>query len=184
MSHKPNDIIARVRELREILGLSQEEVADKLGIALDTFRQYETGQQSIPISTLNAVAELFHVDFTVLLTGEMPRMENYSLVRKGEGVKVERFPGYDFQSLAFNFKNRSMEPMLVSLDEYDDDKAPALVTHTGQEFNLVLAGKIKIVLGKHEFELGEGDSFYFDPRIPHGQRAVGGPAKFLTVINN
>ncbi|NLE53711.1 MAG: helix-turn-helix transcriptional regulator, partial [Lentisphaerae bacterium] len=114
MSHKPDDIIARVRELREILGISQEEVADKLGIALDTFRQYETGQQSIPISTLNAVAELFHVDFTVLLTGEMPRMENYSLVRKGEGVKVERFPGYDFQSLAFNFKNRSMEPMLVS----------------------------------------------------------------------
>ncbi|MGI5922633.1 MAG: helix-turn-helix transcriptional regulator [Lentisphaerae bacterium] len=184
MSHKPNDIIARVRELREILDLSQEEVAEKLGIALDTYRQYETGQQSIPISTLNAVAELFHVDFTVLLTGDMPRMENYSLVRKGEGVKVERFPGYGFQSLAYNFKNRSMEPLLVTLEEHDDDDEPPLVSHGGQEFNLVLEGKIKIVLGKHEFELGEGDSFYFDPRIPHGQRAIGGPAKFVTIINN
>lgn len=184
MSHKPDDIIARIRELREILDFSQEKVAEKLGIALDTYRQYETGQQSIPISTLNAVAELFHVDFTVLLTGDMPRMEDYSLVRKGEGVNVERFPGYTFQSLAANFKNRSMEPLLVSLDEHDDGKEPALVAHGGQEFNLVLEGTIKLVLGKHEFLLHEGDSFYFDPRIPHGQRAVGRPAKFVTVINN
>jgi transcriptional regulator with XRE-family HTH domain len=184
MSHKPDDIIARVRELREILDFSQEEVAEKLGISLDCYRQYESGQQSIPISTLNAVADLFHVDFTVLLTGSMPRMENYSLVRKGKGIKIQRFPGYDFQSLAYNFKNRSMEPLLVTLDEEDDDKAPALVCHGGQEFNLVVEGKIKVVLGKHEFELEEGDAFYFDPRIPHGQRAVGGPAKFITIINN
>ena len=28
-----------------------------------------------------------------------------------------------------------------------------------------------------------GDSIYFNPRIPHGQRAVGGPAKFVTIIS-
>jgi mannose-6-phosphate isomerase-like protein (cupin superfamily) len=44
-------------------------------------------------------------------------------------------------------------------------------------------GTVKIIFGKQEFVLNEGDCFYFDPAIPHAQSAVGGKeAKFLTVI--
>jgi mannose-6-phosphate isomerase-like protein (cupin superfamily) len=47
----------------------------------------------------------------------------------------------------------------------------------------VLEGKIKVMIGKREFELDAGDSIYFNPALPHCQRAVTGTAKFLTVIN-
>lgn len=178
-------IASRIKELREVLNLSIEDVSSKLGIAVDTYTDYESNRKVIPISTLNALAEILHVDFTVLLTGEAPRMAKYTLVRKEHGVHVERYPGYYFQSLAYNFKNRTMEPMLVFLEPHDDDsKEPALVTHGGQEFNLVLEGTVKVVVGEHVFILNEGDSLYFDPSIPHGQRAVGGPVKFVTIINN
>jgi transcriptional regulator with XRE-family HTH domain len=174
-----------MRELRQILDLSAEEVANKLNLPVETYLQYESNETSIPISTLNAVAEIFNVDFTVLLTGDIPRMASYTLVRAGDGVKVERYPGYDFQSLAYNFKNRSMEPMLVDLEPHEDkDKEPALVTHGGQEFNFVLEGTVEVVIGSHSVTLQPGDSLYFDPRIPHGQRAIGKAARFLTVINN
>ena len=178
-------IAARVRELREILDLSAEEVAKRLGISLEEFNAYEENRKVIPISTLNALSEILETDFTVLLTGDAPRMAAYTLVRKGQGVHVERYPGYSFQSLAYNFKNRTMEPMLVYLEPHEgEDDQPKLVTHGGQEFNLVVEGTVKVVIGEHEFILNEGDSIYFDPSIPHGQRAVGGPVKFVTIINN
>ena len=85
------------------------------------------------------------------------------------------------ESLAFNFKNRQMEPMLVTLEEQEPE--PALVMHSGQEFNLVLEGKVKITVGKNSFILSEGDAIYFDPNLPHGQAAVDGRTRFLTVIN-
>lgn len=184
-STQSSQIAARVKELRDIVGLSVQEVAEKLGIGQDEYVDYEEDRKAIPISTLNALAELLNVDFTVLLTGEAPRMAKYTLVRSGQGVHVERYPGYSFQSLAYNFKQRTMEPMFVYLEpKDDDDKEPALVTHGGQEFNLVVEGTVKVVIGDKSFLLNPGDSIYFDPSIPHGQRAVGGPVKFVTVINN
>ncbi len=73
-----------------------------------------------------------------------------------------------------------MDPMIVTLSQADTAE---LVTHTGQEFNYVLEGAIKVVVGKNEFTLEEGDSLYFNPAIPHGQRAVTPTARFLTVID-
>lgn len=178
-------IAFRVRELRDILDLTEDDVAAKLGVDVAQYRKYESNENHIPISLLNKLAEIFKVDFTVLLTGEAPRMAKYTMVRKGEGVNVERFKGYKFQSLAYNFKNRTMEPMLVYLEPNEtEDKEPALVQHGGQEFNLCLEGTVKVVLGDKEFLLNPGDSLYFDPSIPHGQRAVGGPVRFVTIINN
>lgn len=178
-------IASRVRELREILDLSVDDVATKLNITKDEYLKFESNEKVFPISTLTALAGIFNVDYTELLTGEAPRMDNYSLVRAGQGVKVERYEGYSFQSLAFNFKNRTMEPMLVYLEPHgDEDSEPALVTHGGQEFNLVLEGTVKVVVGTRSFILNPGDSLYFDPSIPHGQRAIGGPVKFVTIINN
>jgi quercetin dioxygenase-like cupin family protein len=59
----------------------------------------------------------------------------------------------------------------------------ALVAHPGQEFNLVLEGRIKLILEGTEIIMSEGDSIYFDPTIPHGQTSVDDkPGKFLTVI--
>ena len=185
MDTKSQVIASRVKEMREILDLTVEDVAGRLNLPVEKYIGYENNDEAFPISTLNALAGILNVDYTELLTGEAPRMDNYTLVRSGRGVKVERYEGYSFQSLAYNFKNRTMEPMLVYLEPHDDEESePALVTHGGQEFNLVLEGVVKVVVGKREFILNPGDSLYFDPNIPHGQRAIGGPVKFVTIINN
>lgn len=179
MTNNPEQIAARVREMRELLEMSQEEIADKLGISVDLYKKYENNEDSFPISSIYTIADIFGMDFTTLLTGDAPRMGGYTLTRAGEGVDVKRYPGYRFQSLAFNFIGRTMEPMMVELDPSEN---AALVSHGGQEFNYVVEGKIKVVVGKREFFLNTGDLFYFDPSVPHGQYAVDGPAKFITVI--
>lgn len=180
MNEQIAQIALRIKELREILEISPEDLAARVGISAAEYKSYESAESDIPIGVLYAVAAELNVDATELLTGEPPRMDEYTIVRGGNGVKVDRFAGYSFTSLAANYKHRDMEPMIVTLSPKEEAE---LVTHGGQEFNYVLEGKIRIVIAGHDFLLEEGDSIYFNPAVPHGQRAVDGEARFLTVIN-
>lgn len=174
-------ISKRICELRDILDISASEVAEKVGISLEEYESYESAKDDIPIGVLYAVANVLGVDPTVLLTGDNPRMNDYTVTRKGQGVSVERFEGYKFSSLATNFKDRQMEPMLVTLVP---NEHPDLICHGGHEFNYVLSGTVKVTIGSKEIILNEGDSIFFNPEIPHGQSAIGENATFLTVIND
>ncbi len=174
-------IAARVRELRTILDIEADTVAQKIGVSRKVYDEYESGATDIPVGKLYLIAAELHVDPTVLLLGDEPRMVDYTLIRGGNGLAVERFEGYKFTSLAYNYIDRELEPMIVDLAP--SDTTPDLVTHAGHEFNYVLEGTIAINLGDKEYILQAGDSMYFNPSIPHGQRAIGVPSRFLTVIN-
>jgi len=180
MNEKIARIPERIKELREILEISALDMAKDTGILFDVYNKYEKGELDIPISVLYTIAGRLGTDATVLLTGEEARMDSAAVCRKGKGVQIERYPGYEFSSLAYNFKNRDMEPLLVTLDS---SKFPApFVSHSGQEFNYVVEGQVKITVAKTEHLLSAGDSIYFDARLPHGQSAVDGKARFLTII--
>ena len=74
-----------------------------------------------------------------------------------------------------------MNPMLV---EIEPTSSPELVVHGGQEFNYVIEGDLRVIVGDKEYFLREGDSIFFDPSIPHAQVPMNNrKAKFLTVIN-
>jgi len=170
----------RIKELRAILEISALDMARDTGIPLETYDKYEKGELDIPISVLYTIANRLGTDVTVLLTGEEARMDSAAVCRRGRGVQIERYPGYEFSSLAYNFKRRTMEPLLVSLDSSKPQAAQ--VSHSGQEFNFVVEGQVKVTVGKTEHVLSIGDSIYFDARIPHGQSAVNGTARFITII--
>ena len=174
-------IAQRIYYLRDSLEISENEVAGALGISVDEYLSYENGERDIPISIIYETAAVLGVDPTEILIGEAPRMPEYCVTRKGQGVKVERFAGYSFEALAHNFIGRDKEPMIVTINS--SDKHADLVSHSGQEFNYVLSGKIGVTVGTRTFELSEGDSIYFKPSIPHGQFAISETAKFLTIID-
>jgi transcriptional regulator with XRE-family HTH domain len=180
MNEKLARIPERIKELREILEISALDMAKDTVIPFETYSRYENGQDDIPISVLYTIANRLGIDVTVLLTGEDAKMDSAAVCRKGKGVQIERYPGYEFSSLAYNFKHRTMEPLLVQLDSSKPQAAQ--VSHSGQEFNYVVEGKVKVTVGKTEHILCQGDSIYFDARIPHSQSAVDGGAQFITVI--
>lgn len=175
-------IAARVKELREIMEISAQQIADDISVPVYLYNEYENGTTDVPIGKLYLIANVLGVDPTVLLIGDDPRMDDYTIIRQGKGIDVERYAGYKFTSLAYNYKDRDMEPMIVTLEP--SDKKPDPVTHKGQEFNYVLEGTIGVTIREREFILKTNDSIYFNPALPHGQRAIGDKtAKFLTVIN-
>ena len=174
-------VAARIKELREFSDLTMEEVAALSGIPVHEYIEYESGTQDIPIGIFYNIAAAFKIDPSMLLTGDASGKNDYTVIYNGQGTPIERFPGYRFTSLAGEFIDRIMEPMIVELEPGIEPKP---VTHRGQEFNYVLEGNVRVLLDNREYYLRPGDSIYFNPSIPHAQSAMDGPAKFLTVITN
>ena len=176
-----NEIGARLRELREVSEYTVEQVAAELGLEPELYRSYEEDGKDIPISVIVGVANMFGVDFTEIVTGSPARLDTYHIVKRGDGKVVNRNPEYHFEDLAYRYADKIMQPLLVTLEPTD---TPAkLITHSGQEFNMVLEGTVILCIGDKEFSLTAGDSIYFNPAIPHGQRCGGTEkARFLTMI--
>ncbi|MDR1735988.1 MAG: cupin domain-containing protein [Oscillospiraceae bacterium] len=174
------EVARRIREMREICGFSVSELAGKVGVEPEKFAVFEENGEDIPISVLYHLAQIFRVDLNELMTGRAPHLNTYCHVKRGAGRSVDRYPGYSFQHLAYSYKSRVMEPMLVTVEPGDGE--PKLVTHGGQEFNLCVEGTVEVLFDGKVIKLEQGDSLYFNPAYPHGQRAAGQTAKFLTVI--
>lgn len=175
------ELAERIKGLRDACGYTAEQLAKELGIDIEVYNGYETDGKNIPISVIYEIAHKFGVDFTEIVTGTGAKLNTYHVVKKGKGQSVSRYEGYRFKDLAFRYSHKIMQPLIVTLDPSDE---PAkLVTHPGQEFNLVLKGQIAVIFDNKEIILDEGDSIYFNPEHPHGQKCVGNTkARFLTVI--
>lgn len=183
MPNQLKQIAMRIRELREIYGLSLGDLAKELNISESTYGLYEEGNTDIPVSVLYGISNKFNVELTAILTGDEPKLKLYSLVRKGEGIKVNRRKEYDYQSLAYNFIHKKAEPFLVTVNPEPEDSPMAQNSHIGQEFNYVLEGSLKISIDGHEIILQEGDSIFYDSSNKHGMKALNNkPTKFLAVI--
>jgi len=176
-------IATRIKELREIAGLSAESFANELNIELQLFMDYESGTIDIPVGFLYKVANKFNMELSALLMGDQPKLHVYSVVRKGKGLNVDRRKQYTYEHLAYNFIHKKAEPFIVTVTPDLEDKALEFNSHPGQEFNYILEGTLMIVVDKHEIILNEGDSVYFDSGYQHAMKALNNQtSKFLAII--
>lgn len=183
MSEQVKLIAQRLKELREIEGISTQTFSKELNVDIQTYLDYEKGDDDIPVSFLCDAASKLKVDLTTLLTGQEPKLHMFSLVKNGEGLDVERSKQYKYKNLAYNFLNKKAEPLLVTVDPLPDDAPINLNSHPGQEMDYVLEGTIIVKIGENTLTLNEGDTLYYDSTYPHGMKAVGDkPAKFLAII--
>jgi transcriptional regulator with XRE-family HTH domain len=180
MNEKVREIAARIKGLRLLSAVSESEIASAVNLSAAEYSKYESGEDDIPVSILYEIADFYRVDMTEIITGVSPKLHDVCFVKKDEGLKIERYDQYEFQSLAYKYANRKIEPLLVTLD---DKQSPELVSHKGQEFNFCLEGRMKVVVGNEDYILLPGDSLYFNSIIPHKMLAMDNKeAKFLTII--
>ena len=181
LKEKIREIASRIKELRELSGISAEDMSKELNVSVSVYASYENGVEDIPASMLHDIAQKLKVDMGLLLTGEETRMHIFTVTRKGKGVAVERSKEYKYQSLAEKFIHKKAEPMIVVAEP--KNKKPEINSHPGQEFDYVLEGTLKVYIHDNELTLNEGDSIFFDSSYGHAVEAMNGkPARFLAVI--
>lgn len=183
MSEHVKEIAERLRAMREISGLTVEEVGEKLTVKTDEYRRMETGEVDIPVSVLCEAADLYGVSVTEFLTGNKAKLKMYCVVRKDKGIGVERTSGYNYSSLAHGFADRRVEPLLVTVDPKPEGDELHLNAHAGHEFHYCLSGRMTFYIGNHSVVINEGDSVYFDSAYPHAMRALDGkPVKLIVIV--
>ena len=171
------EMALRIREMREISGMSEEIMAEKTEVSLSEYRLYEAGKLDFPFSFIHKCALAFGIGMTDLLEGHSgAHLTSYTVTRKGMGQQTAEEDGIRIANLAPKFRDKIAEPYWVRY-EYDpaqQNKPIHLATHSGQEFDLVIEGKLKVQIGSHTEILSEGDSIYYDSSTPHGMIAVDG----------
>ena len=176
MEHKLKQIANRVRELRLVTGLSVAEMAARTGISESEYEECEAGNRNLSVAFLYHCALNFGVDMGDILEGKSPKLQSYALTRRGEGQRIEEAHHMVGYSLASGFRNRIALPLYMEMNYHEgaENENIELVTHEGQECDIVLSGKMKIQIGVHTEILEAGDSIYYDSGTPHGMIAVGG----------
>ena len=188
MDYKIREVARRIRELREISGFTVEEMAARTDLSTEEYIACEAGQRNLSIAFLYRCTLSFGVDFGDLLEGSSPQLRSYALTRKGEGQRIEEAHHMVGYNLAAGFRNRIALPLYMEIKyregaEYEDIE---LVTHEGQECDIVIRGRMKIQIGGHTEILNAGDTIYYDSATPHGMIAVGGEdcAFYAIVLSN
>ena len=181
------EIAERIRDMREIMGYSEAEMAEKTEVSLALFKAYESGEVDLPFTFIHKCALAFGIDITDLLEGRSSTLTSYTVTRKGMGQQTAKEAGIDIMNMAPKFKNKLAEPYWVRY-EYSDElqhQPIHLTKHSGQEFDLVLSGALMVQVGSNKEVLHEGDSIYYNSSTPHGMIAVEGKdCVFCAVVMN
>ncbi|NMA67556.1 MAG: helix-turn-helix domain-containing protein [Clostridiaceae bacterium] len=185
MGDKIKEIAERIRGLRMDLGISVSEMAALTEMTEQEYEDCEKGAQDFSFTFLYKVATRLGVDISELVTGTSPTLSVYTHVKKGKGLRIERRKGFNYQNLAYLFKNRNAEPFLVEapFDESAEKEEILQRSHSGQEFDYILKGSLRMKIDDHEFIMNEGDSVYYDASRRHGMVATNNePCLFLAVV--
>ena len=158
------DIGVKIRELRILNGLTQEELADRSELSKGFISQLENDLTSPSISTLEDILQCLGVTINEFFTQE----DAPAQVVFGEEdyfEKIDEELGNKTEWIIPNAQKNTMEPILLTLkaggSTYPD------TPHEGEEFGYILKGSVSIHLGKKTYHAKKGESFYYTADKKH-----------------
>lgn len=149
MDEKIREVADRVKGIRLDMNLTPEEMAEKVGISVEEYLKYEEGQEDFNFTFVYKLANVAGVEISELMEGSAPALTTYAVTRKGEGRPIARREGYKYLRLGSRFKSKLAEPFRVIIPYSEEALNPPyeLVTHVGQEMNIVVRGTLKVMIG-------------------------------------
>ena len=182
---KLKEVAKRIREMREICDITEADMAKKTEVSLEDYKAYENGELDFPFTFIHKCSLAFGIGITDLLEGQSAHLSSYTVTRKGQGQETAKEDGIEIQNLAPLFRKKIAEPYWVRY-EYSEElqsKPIHLTKHSGQEFDFVMSGRLKVQIGENVEYLSEGDSIYYNSSTPHGMIAVDGrDCLFVAVV--
>jgi len=185
---KANKLGGKVRSVREIKNFGIDDLAEESGISADLIAGIEAGDLVPSLTPLIKLARALGVRLGTFLDDQ--EITGPVITRKGGSARVMRVAGgkaqekteLDFFSLARDKSGRHMEPFMIEIDPSSAEHARPS-SHEGEEFIHVLDGQVEIQYGKSAYQLGAGDSIYYDSIVSHHVHSADGkPARILAVV--
>lgn len=174
---------SRLAELRKEHRYSIRSLAARAGVSASLISDVERGKVEPSISTLKRVASAMGTTLTYFFSD--PSASNSRVVRAAERVAVspemDREPKGEARSA---MEARGIRFELASPEHAENIEAifgryevgaslgDEPVTHEGEEWGMVLRGRLKVWVGEEIHFLDPGDSIWFPSMIPHRMENV------------
>jgi len=180
-------IADKIKKIRKRKGYTLEELGRLTDLSKGLLSRIENCQVFPPIATLSKISHGLEVPIGIFFdteetTGEE---EGYAVTLKGDRKQINRRGAtaeLNYYSLSSLRSDNLIEPFIVKYPVIEQ-KPTKLYDHPGEEFLLVLQGKIDFIYGKKTIRLETGDSIHFDPSTPHrGQNAGETGSECLVII--
>ena len=187
MDYSLKEVAGRIKDLREAKGYTPAELAKLTGVSVEDYMLLEQGETDFSFTFIYKCAKACGVEVVDLLEGRSTTLTSFAITRRGEGLKILKQHGVEYNNLAPKFKEKLAEPFLVKFPYIPEEQnAPLkLNSHNGQEFDVIVKGSLKVQVGSHVDILHEGDSIFYNSLIPHGMIAVSeGGCEFHAVVLN
>ena len=173
----------RIHALREAMGHSLRDLAERSGVSAPMLSQVERGETSPTLAVAEKIAAGLELTLSQLL--RLDEGEHISLSRAGERRRFER-GGHRFEELTPPLPGQRADVSLHTLRAgattggADD---PPIHEPGSRETAVVLSGVIALTVDGTRHELRAGDSVTFDADLPHHFENDGEEqARFLAVI--
>ena len=153
---------AKIRNLRNQNGLTQEELADRTELTKGFISQMERGLTAPSVSTLLDIVECLGTNLSDFFHEENELQIVYP---KEDYFEKEDEYKNSITWLIATAQSRSMEPILVQLQP--GQSMPEDKPHEGEEFGYVLDGEIRLHYGEDVYTVRKGDSFIFPANRKH-----------------
>ena len=154
------DIGLKIKNLRLTKNLTQEELADRCELTKGYISQLENDLTSPSIETLKDLLNALGTNFAEFFQDD----ETQVVFKKEEQIeKINNLSKTTW--LVPTSQKNAMEPIVVDLEV--DGATEKDLAHDGEEFGLVLKGKIELTVGKKTYIVNKNESFYFVANKPH-----------------
>lgn len=158
---------AKLKELRILKGLTQEELADRSELSKGFISQLERDLTSPSIATLMDILQCLGTNLKDFFNDTTE--EQVVFHDKDYFEKLDTELKNKIEWIIPNAQKNMMEPIRLTLEPggstYPD------VPHEGEEFGYVLQGSVTIYLGNKKYKAKKGESFYFIPKSSHYLKA-------------
>jgi len=171
---------ARLRDERTRAGISQRELARRLGLSPSLISQLESGLSKPSVGTLYAIVTELDLSLDMLLRGadHSPSLGKSTKAGTGNGGPSPLVHPDDRQAidLASGVRWEQLSPdtdhgvdFLHAVYAVGGASTPdeSLMRHDGREYGYIISGRLGIQLGFESYELEPGDSIGFDSTQPH-----------------
>lgn len=149
---------ARLRALRRDRQLTLDQLATETDLTASTLSRLETGKLRPTLEQLLPLARAFRVSLDDLvdapLTGD-PRIQLRPVKRHG------------LTFLPLTLRAGGIQAYKVIYPPARKALHPDPRSHEGYEWFYVMSGRVRLLLGDQDLELGPGEAAEFDTRVPH-----------------
>lgn len=175
------EIGARLRTIRELLALSQRQLARQSGVANATISQVESGKINPTVSMLKKILDGIPMGLGEFFSDDRQPQER-KFFRADELIEIAE-GGVSYRQVGAHLASKSIQ-LLKECYQPGAGTGRHELTHEGEECGIVLSGRLEVTVGEEVAVLGQGDAYYFKSNLPHQFRNVGSePCELITACS-